>query len=403
MKVVGYASLTHPTASTASKLPSRLPRTRDVTNLRHLRLADRGRRAREARRGRWLCYAVALDKHLARGHVRMIRRFRHGQDRCEADVGAFHDLAPILARLALEDFRQLFLQRRPCLAVHLRVEIGVGEIGMLAQQRVELRFDRADRNEVAAGAFIDAVEMRAAVEKILVAALGPAPARAHVEEHRHQRCRAIAHCSVHHLALAGLRGFQHGGKYADHEIERATAEIADEVERRHRLLPGADRGERACYRDVVDVMAGGVRQRAFLAPASHAAIDQLWIAREHDIRAEAKTFHHAGAETFDQRVRTGEQVEHLCDGRFVLQIEFDYFAAAHRHRLEVLAGADAVERHDLGPHVGKQHAGEWARADAGEFDDAKAGKRAGGAGGGLGGWFVEHLFSLPKETFLETS
>ena len=47
---------------------------------------------------------------------------------------------------------------------------------MLAQQRVELRFDRADRNEVAAGAFIDAVEMRAAVEEILVAALGPAPA-----------------------------------------------------------------------------------------------------------------------------------------------------------------------------------------------------------------------------------
>ena len=40
---------------------------------------------------------------------------------------------------------------------------------MLAQQRVELRFDRADRNEVSTGAFIDAVEMRAAVEKILLA------------------------------------------------------------------------------------------------------------------------------------------------------------------------------------------------------------------------------------------
>ena len=71
-------------------------------------------------------------------------------------------------------------------------------------------------------------------------------------------------------------------------------------------------------------------------------------------------------------------------------------AAAHRDRLQVLAGADAVERHDLGAHVGQQHAGERARADAGEFDDAEAGERAGGAGGGLGGWFVEHLFSLPR-------
>ena len=72
-------------------------------------------------------------------------------------------------------------------------------------------------------------------------------------------------------------------------------------------------------------------------------------------------------------------------------------------RGDLNAGADAVERHDLGPHVGQQHEGERARADAGEFDDAKTGERAGGACSGLGGWFVEHLFSLPKETSLETS
>ena len=140
-----------------------------------------------------------------------------------------------------------------------------------------------------------------------------------------------------------------------------------------------------------------LRQRAFLAPAGHAAIDQLWIAREHDVRAEAETLHHAGAEAFDQRVGAGEQVEHLRDGGLVLQIELDDLAAAHRDRLQVLAGADAVERHDLGAHVGQQHAGERARADAGEFDDAEAGERAGGAGSGLGGWFVEHLFSLPRQ------
>ena len=144
-------------------------------------------------------------------------------------------------------------------------------------------------------------------------------------------------------------------------------------------------------------MAGGVRQRAFLAPAGHAAIDQLWIAREHDVRAEAETFHHAGTKTFDQRICAGEQVEDLRDGGLVLQIELDHLAAAHRDRLQVLAGADAVERDDLGAHVGEQHAGEGTGTDAGEFDDAETGERAGGAGRGLGGWFVEHLFSLPEE------
>ena len=131
-------------------------------------------------------------------------RFRHGQHRREADVGALHDLAPLVARLALEHLRQLFLQRRPGLAVHLRVEVGVGQAGVLAQQRVELRLDRADRDEVAAGAFIDAVEVRAAVEEVLLAPFGPAADRGHVEEHRHQRCRAVAHRGIDHLALAGF-------------------------------------------------------------------------------------------------------------------------------------------------------------------------------------------------------
>ena len=129
-------------------------------------------------------------------------------------------------------------------------------------------------------------------------------------------------------------------------------------------------------------------------------IDQPRIAREHDVGAEAEPLHHAGTKAFDQRVGAGEQVEHLRDRGLVLQIELDDLAAAHRHRLQVLARADAIERHDLGAHVGQHHAGERARADAGEFDDAETGERAGGAGSGLGGWFVEHLFSLPRGSVL---
>ena len=138
-------------------------------------------------------------------------------------------------------------------------------------------------------------------------------------------------------------------------------------------------------------MAGGLRQRAFLAPAGHAAIDQPRIARQHDVRPESEPLHHAGPKPFDQRIGVGEQFEHLRDRGLVLEVELDDLAAAPRNRLQVLLGADAIERHHLRAHVGQHHAGKRAGADAGEFDDAEAGERAGGAGGGLGGWFIEHV------------
>src|SRR5256885_1331027 len=80
--------------------------------------------------------------------------------------------------------------------------------GVLPQQCVELRLNRTDRNEVAAGAFIDAVEMGAAVEKIAFSPLGPSARGGHVEEHRHQRCCAVAHRGIDHLSLAGFFCFQ---------------------------------------------------------------------------------------------------------------------------------------------------------------------------------------------------
>ncbi len=124
-------------------------------------------------------------------------------------------------------------------------------------------------------------------------------------------------------------------------------------------------------------MTGGVCKRAFLAPAGHAAVDELWIAREHDVGTEPEPLHHAGAKAFDQRVGIGEQVEHLRDRRLVLQIELDHLAAATGDRFHVLGRADAIERDDFSTHVGEHHAGERARADAGEFDNAVTGERAG--------------------------
>jgi len=143
-------------------------------------------------------------------------------------------------------------------------------------------------------------------------------------------------------------------------VERAAAEIADQIERRHRPFLRADRRERAGDGDIIDVMAGRLRQRAFLTPAGHAAIDEARVARLHHVRPQPKPLHHARAKAFDQRVGVGKQIEHLRDGSPVLEVEFDDLAPAPGHRFEILLRADAVERHHLRAHVRQHHAGEGA-------------------------------------------
>jgi hypothetical protein len=75
-------------------------------------------------------------------------------------------------------------------------------------------------------------------------------------------------------------------------------------------------------------MAGGLRQRAMLAPTGHAAIDQSLVAAEDDIRPEAEALHHAGAIALHQRIGAIQQRQHLCDGSLVLEIDLDDLAAA---------------------------------------------------------------------------
>src|SRR5258708_14930345 len=171
-------------AMTKGALPPALPLARETRNIGRFGFADRRWCPRKARRGGGLRYAMALDKNVSRRHVRMIRRLFHGQDRREADVGTFHDLAPVVARLGFEDLDQLPLQRWPRLAAQLRIEIALRQPRVLAQQCIKLRLDRADRNEPAAGTFIDAIKMRAAVQKIALALVGPSARGCPVEKHR---------------------------------------------------------------------------------------------------------------------------------------------------------------------------------------------------------------------------
>ena len=267
--------------------------------------------------------------------------------------------------------------RGPALGEGARLEPQRGD------ERVEeLRLQRADGEPLAVGAAVDAVERRAAVERVGLALVAPETFRLERVGHRHQQGDAVGHRGVDDLAAPGALSLQERADDAEGQRHRAAAEIAEQVERRRRRLSRADRVQRAGERDVVDVVAGGLGERPALAPAGDAPEHQLGIARQADLGPEAEALHHAGAEALDQRVGAVDQLERGRRRFRLLQVERDRAAAAIEkaaalERIERVAAGRrlAVDAHDLGAHVGEQHSGEGRRPDAGHLDDLEAGQR----------------------------
>ena len=212
--------------------------------------------------------AVDLDERRPGDVVRVVGGLAHREHRGEAHVGVLHQRAPLVAGLGGEHVGDPGLQRRPATLVHLPGELLVAiEAGDAHQLGVELRLDRADRDVLAVGAAVDVVEVRAGVEQVGAALLAPDPGLRHRPEHRHQRRRAVDHRGVDDLPLAAALRLEQGADHAVGEEHAAAAEVADEVQRRHRCLTGAaDVGEGAGERDVVDVVAGPRRVRARPGP-----------------------------------------------------------------------------------------------------------------------------------------
>ena len=87
--------------------------------------------------------------------------------------------------------------------------------------------------------------------------------------------RAVDDGGVDDLPLTARARLEQRGEHADREVERAAAEVTDEVDR-HLGRPARppDRTERAGDGDVADVVPGGVGERTVLAPAGHPAVDE---------------------------------------------------------------------------------------------------------------------------------
>src|SRR3954466_2547031 len=105
------------------------------------RAGDLGVRAAEPRRRRRLGDAIAHDERLAGDVVRMGRCLGHRENGDRARVRALEDRLPLVARLALEQRREAFLERRPFVTVHLERQLFVLQPRAVEELGVELVLD----------------------------------------------------------------------------------------------------------------------------------------------------------------------------------------------------------------------------------------------------------------------
>jgi hypothetical protein len=139
--------------------------------------------------------------------------------------------------------------------------------------------------------------------------------------------------------------------------------------------------QHAGERDVIDVVSGARRKRAFLAPAGHTPVDEPWILCERLVRPEPEPLHHAGAKAFDQHIGARDELERGLRAGSRLQIECHRALAAQHDVVPALAleaearGAGSIDHEHVGPHVGEQHSGERRRTDRLELEHLHASER----------------------------
>src|SRR5690606_37748441 len=115
--------------------------------------------------------------------------------------------------------------------------------------------------------------------------------------------------------------------------------------------------------------------RTVLTPSGHAAVDELRVAGEALVGADAETLHHAGAEALGQRVGALDEIEQGGDPDGVLEIDGDVSATTladvgvRTVGLPGPHGTGALDADHLGAEVGQQHCGERTGSDPGDLDD----------------------------------
>ena len=219
------------------------------------------------------------------------------------------------------------------------------------------------------------------IEQIGAALVIPDSHRPKAVEEGHQRRSTVDHRGIDDLALTRGSGFEERAHHAEGEVHATTAEVADEVERRNRgfTLP-THRFEGAGEGDVVDVVAGGLRIRALLAPTGHSAVDEAGVAGEAVVGADTEPLGDPGPEALDQAVGGLDEPHHRLEALGRLHVDTDRATAAQhdvgRRHIGIPASnrRGSLDADHVGAHVGQHHGAERPRADARQLDDAYSGK-----------------------------
>src|SRR5271165_3959451 len=160
-------------ASRAQKIPGRTSTTSPVfggaangnSSVSGMARVDIGssnsiERRKARRRGRGQPSVRVAPVDAARRIVRMGGGLGEGQHRSEADVAPFEQRAPVGARPARKQVAKARLEGRPSGDVVLSLRIDVRKTELFEQLRIELRLERAERDEPSVGAGVSVVERR---------------------------------------------------------------------------------------------------------------------------------------------------------------------------------------------------------------------------------------------------
>jgi len=191
--------------------------------------------------------------------------------------------------------------------------------------------------------------------------------------HGHEQSRTIHHRRVDHLTLAGHIGVPQGREDPHQQEHGSATEVADEVERRQRPLGRTDGTEHSRDGDVVDVMSGGGRQGALLAPTSHPSVHQPGIGSQTLGRSDSETLGHAWTESLDQCLRTAHEPEDLRRSGRVLQIHGHRTLSPSEDicgRRRSAAGFRSDDLDHFGAQVGQDHPGVGNGTYPTQLDDA---------------------------------
>ncbi|MOA05709.1 hypothetical protein D3C78_1253190 [compost metagenome] len=193
---------------------------------------------------------------------------------------------------------------------------------------------------------------------------------AQVVVHAAEQRSAVADGRVHYLALPRLLYLEQRGKNAGQQEHRTAAHIPHQVQGRRRRTVGVAHGvQQAREGDVVEVVARRGCQRAALAPAGHAPIDQLRVACQADIRPQPQALHDPRAEALDQHIGTVDQLQQYLIGPGLARVDDDTPPPTPQ---QTAVGAEkpsrmAIDTNHLRAHVCQHHRRERCRADRVHF------------------------------------